>query len=104
MERRLFCTLSLREAIATWQSSVYGAQIATASMKPRNDNKSADSNDSEKTAVNDGVRNRRHLAMSVDTFQLLASVTTQDFHAKLVRRDGNRSHSPESLSRRKSIR
>ena len=35
-------------------------------MKPRNDNKSADSNDSEKTAVNDEVRNRRHLAMTVN--------------------------------------
>ena len=72
-------------------------QIATASMKPRNDNESAARNDSEKTTVHDGVRNRRYLAMSVDTFQLLASATTQDFHAKLVRRDGNRSHSPESL-------
>ena len=78
-------------------------QIATASTKPRNDSEGAARNDSEKTAVHDGVRNRRHLAMSVDTFQLLASATTQDFHAKVVRGDGNRSRSPESLPRRKSI-
>ena len=45
VERRLFCTLSLREAIATWQSPVQSDQIATASMKPRNDNKSAARND-----------------------------------------------------------
>ena len=94
--------LSLREAIATWQSFVHSIQIATASKKPRNDNEGAPRNDSGKTAVHDGVRNRRYLAMSVDTFQLLVSVTTQDFHAKLVRGDGNRSHSPESLSRRKT--
>ena len=73
-------------------------------MKPRNDNEGAPRNDrGGKTAVHDGVRNRRYLAMSVDTFQLLVSATTQDFHAKLVRGDGNRSHFPESLPRRKSI-
>ena len=94
---RFTSTMSLRGAIATWQSPVQSDQIATASMKPRNDSEGAPRNDRGKTAVHDGVRNRRYLAMSVDTFQLLASVTTQDFHAKLVRRDGNRSHSPESL-------
>ena len=96
--------LSLRGAIATWQSFVHSIQIATAAMMPRNDNKSAARNDSGKTVVHDEVSNRRHLAMSVDTFQLLVSVTTQDFHAKLVRGDGNQSHSPESLSRRKTYR
>ena len=69
-------------------------QIATASMKPRND--------SGKAVVNDEVRNRRCLEMTVGK-QLLASATTQDYHAKLVRRDENRSHFTESLSRRKSI-
>ena len=88
--------LSLREAIATWQSFVHSIQIATAAMMPRNDG--------GKTVVHDEVSNRRHLAMSVDTFQLLVSATTQDFHAKLVRGDGNQSHSPESLSRRKTYR
>ena len=55
-------SLSLREAIATWQSPVYGDQIATASTKPRNDNESVPRHDSEKTAVHDEVRDRRHLA------------------------------------------
>ena len=65
-------SLSLREAIATWHSPVQNDQFATASRKPRNDNKSAARNDSEKTAVHDGVRNRRHLAM---TMKVLLAMT-----------------------------
>ena len=79
--------MSLRGAVATWQSPAQSNQIATTSMKPRNDNESAACNDSEccreeiatasmkprndnesvprhdseKTAVHDEVRYRRHL-------------------------------------------
>ena len=55
-------SMSLRGAIATWQSPIYGDQIATASTKPRNDNKSAARNDRGKTAVQDEVSNRRPLS------------------------------------------
>ena len=48
------------------------------------------------------MRGCQHLGMAVDT-SVMASATTQDFRAKLVRRVRRRHHFPESLSRRKSF-